>query len=83
MERTPENLQKLKLLVNSFNSFVAAKIINEGFDFNSENGKELIEIKLKPMMADWLVTNKIEDLYEIDDNGLIPFIRDKQADASL
>ena len=80
MERTPENLQKLKLLVNSFNSFVAAKIINEGFDFNSENGKELIEIKLKPRMADWLVTNKIEDLYEIDDNGVIPLIVERRRD---
>ena len=78
MERTPENLQKLKLLVNSFNSFVAAKIINEGFDSNSENGKELIEIKLKPKMADWLVTNKIEDLYEIDDNGVIPLIVERR-----
>ena len=79
MERTPENLQKLKLLVNSFNSFVAAKIINEGFDFNSENGKELIEIKLKHKMADWLVTNKIEDLYEIDDNGVIPLIVERNS----
>lgn len=74
MERTPENLQKLKLLVNSFNSFVVAKMINKDFDFNSDNGKELIEIKLKPKMADWLVTNEIEDLYEIDDNGVIPLI---------
>ena len=78
MERTPENLQKLKLLVNSFNSFVAAKIINEGFDFNSENGKELIEITLKHRMADWLTTNKIEDLYEIDDSGVIPLIVERR-----
>lgn len=78
MERTPENLQKLKLLVNSFNSYIAGSMINAEFDFNSESGKELIEIKLKPKMADWLTTNKIEDLYEIDNSSVIPLIVERR-----
>ena len=81
MERTPENLQKLKLLVNSFNSFVAGSMINA--DLSAPATVSFTEESIIPKMEQFLIDNKIDDLYEVDNSKIVPFIRDKQVDASL
>ena len=81
MERTPENLQKLKLLVNSFNSYIAGSMINA--DLSAPATVSFTKESIVPKMEQFLIDNEIDDLYEVDNSEIIPFIRDKQADASL
>ena len=81
MKMTPENLQKLQLLINSFNTYVAGSMINA--DLSAPATVSFTEESIVPKMEQFLIDNKIDDLYEVDNSGVVPFIRDKQADASL